>query len=60
MQIALLQVRKDHKVACILAHRGDLPEPEPLEEDEACEGYEKTTDVASSPSETGPRGGGAP
>jgi oligopeptide/dipeptide ABC transporter ATP-binding protein len=23
----------DHKVACILAHRGELPEPEPLDED---------------------------
>ena len=32
----------DHRVACILAHRGDLPEPEPLEDDETCEGYEPT------------------
>ena len=30
---------RDHKVACILAHRGDLPEPEPLEDDETCEDY---------------------
>ncbi|NOQ53688.1 MAG: ATP-binding cassette domain-containing protein [Thermoplasmata archaeon] len=51
---------KNHEIACILAHRGDLPEPEPLEEDEACEGYEKTTDSVSSSSDAGPREGGAP
>ncbi len=32
----------DHRVACILAHRGDLPEPEALEDDETCEEYEPT------------------
>jgi oligopeptide/dipeptide ABC transporter ATP-binding protein len=35
----LQDMAKDHEVACILAHRGDLPEPVPLEDDESCEGY---------------------
>ncbi len=33
---------KDHRVACILAHRGDLPEPEALEDDKTCGDFESS------------------
>ena len=36
----LQDLTEGHQVACVLAHRGDLPEPVALEDEEACEGYE--------------------
>jgi oligopeptide/dipeptide ABC transporter ATP-binding protein len=51
---------KDHEVACILAHRGDLPDPEPLEDDVAREGYEKVPADLSISSEQRPTEGGSP
>ncbi len=48
---------KDHRVACILAHRGDLPEPESLEEDETCEDYVSST---YSSGDVRPQGGEGP
>ncbi len=56
----LKEFGKSHKVACILAHRGDLPEPEPLEDDESCEGYEKTSGPGNVPADVTPREGNAP
>jgi oligopeptide/dipeptide ABC transporter ATP-binding protein len=47
----------DHKVACILAHRGDLPEPEALEDEETCADY---TSTRYSQSGDAPKGGEAP
>jgi len=43
----LKEYGRDHKVACILAHRGDLPEPESLEEDETCVDYESSRYTSS-------------
>ncbi len=48
----LQDLAEGHQVACILAHRGDLPDPVPLEDEEASEDYISPGMLAPSPGPT--------
>jgi oligopeptide/dipeptide ABC transporter ATP-binding protein len=48
---------RDHRVACILAHRGDLPEPEALDEGHSFVDHKST---GYPQDDTGDHGGGGP
>jgi oligopeptide/dipeptide ABC transporter ATP-binding protein len=50
----------NHHVACILAHRGELPEPEAMEDEEACEGYVKTSGIGRTTAGTDRKEGPVP